>query len=166
MSAAARYHIVDEPSASPIAHLAVRPLWPLLALMIGGPWLAFPWFAVNAVALGAPARGRTYAWVAAAMFGPLGLAAALGLAREAWGLSSATIPWEVLAFVVWKLAVAYVLFEQQAPTAELFVHFGGRLRNGSLVVLGAYFFDAHFVHQLVDAAPRGIVGDLVYVVLR
>jgi hypothetical protein len=166
MAPFARYRIIDEPTASTISRVAVRPLWPLLGLMLGGPWLAWPWFALNAHALGAPARRETYAWIASAVVGSASFAAALGLTRSAGYVPVGTIPWEVLVLVVWKLAVAYVLYEQQARTSELFAHFGGRLRNGGLVILAAYFLGDPVVRRVMDAAPSGVVNDLVFAVLR
>ena len=50
------YHIADEPAASPLSKYAVSPLWPMLAVMFGGAWLAWPWFAVNAFAIGSASR--------------------------------------------------------------------------------------------------------------
>ena len=52
------YAIADEPEASRLAHLTVRPSMPLLALMLGGAWIAWPWFALNAYAMGSPTRRR------------------------------------------------------------------------------------------------------------
>ncbi len=46
------YRIVDEPVQTRVSRLAVRPLWPWLALALGGAWAGVPWFAVNAFALG------------------------------------------------------------------------------------------------------------------
>ena len=47
------YTIPDEPRPSPWNHLVVRPNAPLLASMLCGAWLAWPWFVVNAIAMGA-----------------------------------------------------------------------------------------------------------------
>src|SRR5690606_15917739 len=46
------YRIEDEPGSSALERAIVDPRWPLLASMFAGGWLAFPWFVVNAFALG------------------------------------------------------------------------------------------------------------------
>ena len=139
MRALGTYAIVDEPRPGRLARLAVRPYWPLLAAMVAGGWLAWPWFGFNARALGAPARGRTYAWIAAFVVGTLGFVAALDLAATRGWISTPVLSWAVLPVTLFRLTVAYVLFEQQEATSELFVHFGGRVRNGAiLTVLGTF----------------------------
>ena len=52
------YEIIDEPRASRASSLAVDPLWPFLATMLGGAWLGWPWFLVNSHALGSSTKGR------------------------------------------------------------------------------------------------------------
>jgi len=47
MSTTDGYRIADEPRPGALSQLAVNPLWPLLAVMLGGTWIAWPWFALN-----------------------------------------------------------------------------------------------------------------------
>ena len=42
-----RYQIPDEPRPGPLRQLVVAPTWPLLATMLAGCWLAWPWFCFN-----------------------------------------------------------------------------------------------------------------------
>jgi hypothetical protein len=157
------YRIVDEPAPSPIANLAVRPLWPLLGLMLGGAWLAWPWFVLNGRALGAPNRARTLVWVAAAVVGSLGFIAGLDLASARGWIPRGAIPWEALVLVVWKMTVGYVLHEEQSVTSELFAHFGGRLRNGAYVVAAGFFVHGWLAKWIVTLPT--LAGDLAFAVL-
>jgi tetratricopeptide (TPR) repeat protein len=73
-AASKRYRIIDEPSPSSLARVAVKPFWPLLASMLGGTWLAVPWFILNGFALGSPTRRREALLAALAVGGALALA--------------------------------------------------------------------------------------------
>ena len=50
------YRIGDEPRPGALARVAVDPMWPLLAVMLGGVWLSWPWFVLNGVVVGSPTR--------------------------------------------------------------------------------------------------------------
>ena len=58
------YRIIDEPAPTALERTIVNPTWPLFASMFAGSWLAFPWFVLNAFALGG--RRRFAAWTASA----------------------------------------------------------------------------------------------------
>jgi hypothetical protein len=154
---------VDEPRPGRLARLAVRPYWPLLAAMAAGGWLAWPWFAFNAQALGAPARRRTYAWIAGVVVVTVGLVLGIDFAEVHGWIPESAIPWAVLPIVLWKLATVYALFEQQEITSELFLHFGGKLRSGAiLTVAGVYVghtWIAHWAARVDQSSPL-VVGML------
>jgi hypothetical protein len=131
---AAAYRIADEPVPGRLAGLAVAPFWPLLAAMVAGFWLALPWFAVNAAALGSATRRREWAWIA----GGLLVSAALG-GGLLWALDHELIGvrafrYAVVGLVAWRLVVAYLVFALQQPSFELHRHFGGASRSGVLLV--------------------------------
>lgn len=136
-----RYHLPDEPQPGRIAHLAVNPLWPLLGSMLGGPWLGWPWFVVNGLAVGSPTRGRERALVL------LGLVGAGVLLFVVFGLTAAgllegmSLRFALLAVTLWKLAIAYLVYTMQARPFALYEHYGGRLRNGALVAFAGVFLD-------------------------
>jgi len=136
------YRILDEPAPSGLGHLIVHPMWPLLAVMFAGVWLALPWFAFNAFALGSPTRRKE---LVVAVLGPLGL---LGIwfglvALDNMTLISArALPYLLLLLTLWKLAVAYWLFDLQKQGFALHEYFGGRVRNGMLVVGAGYLLRA------------------------
>jgi hypothetical protein len=136
----ARYRIPDEPLPTGLAHLVVDPLWPMLAQMLAGSWLALPWFALNAQALGSPTRVREWLLAAASLAGSAALVVALGIAAGNGVLAGAWLQAAALSIVCLKLAIAYALYFQQARVFELWTHFGGHARNGLPVLLLASVF--------------------------
>ena len=133
------YRIVDEPQPSPVAQVAVNPLWPLLAVMLGGVWLSWPWFVVNAVALGSPTRRREAGWAAAGVVGATAVVGAV-IALIAGGmLPENRAAYGLLALTVWKLWVSYRLYLLQVRTFHLYEYFGGTVRNGILAVLVGFW---------------------------
>ena len=146
----ARYQIVDEPTRSRLASFAVRPLWPLLGLMLGGAWLAWPWFAFNAFALGMRGRGRVFLWIAGAIGGSAAVVIGCLALYRAGRLSEDVWPWIHYVNVLLKLTVGYVLFEQEARAAELHAYFGGRLRNAWPVLAVAFYARETVAHWITS----------------
>lgn len=129
------YRIVDEPTPSPLERLTVNPFWPLLASMLAGGWLSWPWFALNSAALG---RGRRFDADLAVLGLGLALNAALVLGvhqivQSGW---VAHREYADLLPQAARLTVLYVLFLRQQRTFQLFEHFGGVGRSGLWVVMG------------------------------
>jgi hypothetical protein len=121
---------------------AVGPLWPLLALMFGGAWLAWPWSIVNAYALNSPTRKAEIAWAAAGLAGSVMIAVVILL----WANSAADddaagvrLRYAMIGLTVWKLVCAYRVYLLQSRTVELFEFYGGQLRNALPIVLIAFF---------------------------
>ena len=148
-----RYQIADEPQPGGMAHLAVRPVWPLFAIMFGGSWLAFPWFVVNAFAIGCPNRIKTLVLAIVAFLGA-------GLLTLGILLTANALNWDVYAFryaylvlLVWKLGLAYYLMVLQSRTFDLYEHFGGKVANGMLVVVASFFLS----RPLLDNLPGWLI---------
>jgi hypothetical protein len=127
------YRIVDEPSPSGLARFATNPYFPLLAYMVDGAWLAFPWFALNAMALNGPERTREILLAVGALVGAFVIAVAAAAWVPSWGPERVDVLRLVLT--VYKLAFAYWLYELQQPTANLFEHFGGELKSPVVVLV-------------------------------
>jgi hypothetical protein len=154
MARAEGYRILDEPAPSGLGHLIVHPMWPLLAIMFAGVWLSLPWFVLNAFALGSPTRRKE---VVVAVLGPVGMLAlsyGLGVLHEWLHMPKGAIPYLVVVAIVWKLGVAYWLFAMQKQSFALHEYFGGKVRNGMLV-LGAGFL-------LSPMVLKGPFGDSVW----
>jgi len=132
------YRIVDEPAPSPLERLTVNPFWPLLGSMLGGAWLAWPWFALNSFALG---RGRRFDVDLAVLGLGLSLNAALVLGLEKALQLHLIEGAQYFALIpqAARLTVLYIVFLRQQRTFQLFEHFGGVGRNGMLVVILAAF---------------------------
>ena len=142
------YSILDEPKPSPISHLAVNPLWPLLAVMFAGPWLAWPWSIVNGFALGSPTRRRETALALGGFVGTAVLLLSISAAANGGLIGETAIKYLVVSLSVWKLGVSYGLYVWQARTFGLWEHFGGVARNGLLVVLLGAFVEIRLLSSL------------------
>lgn len=134
------YRIIDEPDDSPLSKYAVKPLWPWLAMAMGGAWIGVPWFIFNAIALGSPTRRREIPLAAALPFAQVGLAiaAAMVVSRLNSSVEDAR-GFVLIALALLKMACGYLLFIWQSRAAELHEHFGKELRNGALIAVGAVF---------------------------
>jgi hypothetical protein len=153
-----RYRIPDEPLPTGLAHVAVDPLWPMLAQMLAGSWLALPWFAVNAQALGSPTRAREWMFVGISLLGSVALVLGLAVAADN-GLEGAWLKVALLSVVCLKLAIAYALYFHQARVFELWEHFGGQARNGLLVlVVGAAFGRAWLLGVVTHTLARIVLS--------
>lgn len=156
-TASGGYRILDEPRPGALARWAVNPLWPLLAIMFGGAWISWPWFAVNAFAIGSPTRWRELALAVGGFVGTAALFFAL-LTAEANGLlGGVAIEYAVVFLVVWKLAVSYWLYVLQGRTFGLFEYFHGSTRNGMLVVFAGYFLSRRLFPFIDSLEPWGVV---------
>ncbi len=130
-----RYRIPDEPRPTGMSHLAVDPLWPLLALMLAGNGIGLLWFAVNSRALGSPTAMKEALYIAASLIGCIALVAALSWCRQQALLSDEGLAYAALSLAVLKLSVGYALYISQSRCAELVQHYGGILRNGAVVAI-------------------------------
>ncbi len=135
----ASYHIADEPRPSALAEYAVRPMFPLLAMMLGGSWLGLPWFAFNGVAIGSATRRREAMVVALAPVAAVALALVSFTLIELFGLPERAIAYAFVFVIAVKLGAAYYLYQTQLRSFEIYEHFGGRVRNGLALVAGAAF---------------------------
>lgn len=129
------YRLPDEPLPSGLGRYVTDPMWPLLALMLGGNGFGLAWFLVNGAAVGTPRRSREWLLAALSVFGSMAIAASLGLAAQERWLSESSLRYAWLGVVVLKIAVGYVLYLGQARVFALWEHFGGRARNGLPVLM-------------------------------
>lgn len=133
------YQIADEPAPSPLARFAVNPLFPLLAVMLGGVWAAWPWFAFNAIAVGSPTRRAELAWLAGGFAALLVLVFFIAAAVGAGWIDESMVPYTLVGITVAKLAIVYAVYVLQARTIELYEYYGGVLKNGLWVLLACLF---------------------------
>ncbi len=145
----AGYRIVDEPAPSGLEQVIVNPVWPLLGSMFAGAWLAYPWFVLNAFALGGR---RRFADLGIAALGLLVSGIALlgiGLLASRMVLDERSLPYAQLVPVGIRLVAFYLLFMRQEQTFALYSYFGGQPRNAMLIVVAASFLRS----KLLGGAP-------------
>lgn len=120
------YRIVDEPAPSKLSGLVVAPLFPLLAAMLAGQWLAWPWFVLNGIAMGSVHRRKEQVVVVvAAVVAVVWTLIVLELDRREL-LSDVVARLLILALTTWKLGCATWLHQLQSPSHELFSYYGGK----------------------------------------
>lgn len=136
------YAIIDEPRPGALQQWVVNPLWPFFALMFAGSWLALPWFAFNAVAMGSATRRRELLVVLLATPLKLGLFFFLMMLHQKTGLPEEALRYLLLGLTVLKLGLGYWLFNLQQPAFGLYQYFDGPVRNGVFVVVGGALVNA------------------------
>lgn len=146
------YRIADEPSPGPLSAFAVRPLWPFVAVMLGGVWLSWSWFALNAIAVGSPTKRKEWIWIAGGLLGCAVLLLGLSAIEQAELVPETYMKYLGLVLVVWKLSVTYVLFTLQSHTIDMYEYYGGPVRNGLVVVIASLFVSPAVLGALPDFA--------------
>jgi hypothetical protein len=134
------YQIADEPSETSLSAYACRPNAPLLAMMMAGSWLAWPWFIFNSLALGSPTKKKEITLCLVAIAGT----AALGwvvLELLGAGIIRIGAPFKlcVLLISVWKLAFAYWVSTIQGRSFHVYEYYGGTVKNSAPVVSAGYY---------------------------
>ncbi len=135
------YQIMDEPSPGGLSRVAVQPFWPLLAVMFGGAWLSWPWFVVNAFAIGSPTRRREIILASCGFGGNIVLSVGMVVLFYNEIVPRAGGPYLGLVLLVWKLGVSYWLYVLQSRTFGLYEYYGGPVHNGLIVVVAGFFVD-------------------------
>jgi hypothetical protein len=162
--ASAGYRIVDEPLPGPRNRIVVSPTWPLFAMMLGGAWMAWPWFVFNAWAMSSPRLGRTVAWVLGGVAGAAALAGLAWTLFDRGALPEAAVPYAAIVLVVWKLLISYALTLDQSRSFELHRYFGGQVVNGLWVTLaGAFYLNKQLFQALEGVHPAALKTMLIWV---
>jgi len=136
------YHIADEPIETSLRAYVVRPSTPLFAIMLGGAWLSWPWFAFNAIAMGSPTRRKEIALCLAAFLGT-GLLGALVIALARAGVigSGAPLRLALLAIVTFKLTITYYISMVQERTFHVYEYYGGPVRAAGAILAAGYLLN-------------------------
>jgi hypothetical protein len=143
-----RYHLIDEPTPSPLARSAVRPLFVLLGGMLGGTWLAVPWFILNSAALGSPTRRRETLMAIGSAIGSLLIAIAILRVADRFEFGRRSVEFALLALTGWKLFTYYALHSLQSRTYEIRAYYQGPGRNGLIVAIGGMLLRGKLLAQL------------------
>lgn len=144
------YQIADEPHESSLSAYACKPDAPLLAMMMCGSWLAWPWFIFNSIALGSPTKRKEIGLCLLAIAGTFVLG---WIVLELLGAGIITIgaPFKlcVLAISAWKLTIAYWVSTIQARTFHVYEYYGGTVKNSAAVISAGWYL-ADIVFSLSD----------------
>lgn len=153
------YQIADQPFDSRLRDYVVRPSVPLLATMLCGAWLAWPWFAFNAIAMGSPTRRREIALCAAAFAGTAALAWLVLELFDA-GLIAKGIPLRLalLAITAFKLTMSYQLSIVQGRTFHVYEYYGGPVRNAGRVLSAGWLLHGLVLGLSEHPVWRIVVG--------
>jgi len=147
------YQIMDEPQPGGLSRVAVQPFWPLLAVMFGGAWLSWPWFVLNAIAIGSPTRRRETIIAICGFAGNFVLSIGIGTLLYNGTLPQGVGPYLGLGLIVWKLGISYWLFVLQSHTFGIYEYYGGTVQNGLIVVVAGSIGGRILLNPLFDAVP-------------
>lgn len=131
------YDLADEPERNRFNEWTVRPVFCLLAVMLGGAWLAWPWYAFNSIALGSPTRRKELLWVGAGLVATCVLALGIQWAAESERMSIEMLRYAIITVAIVKLVAMYAIVSLQSRTFHVYEYYGGAIRNGvPLLILG------------------------------
>lgn len=117
----------------------VRPIFPLLAMMFAGVWLAWPWFLFNEAMMKSDDLRRQAKVVVIGLLGATALASIIMAMIQVELLGVREARYVAVLLTAWKLGVSYVLDTRQNKSFALWEYFGGQPLNGAYVVLAASF---------------------------
>lgn len=144
------YTIADEPHETSLGAYVVSPSAPLLASMMCGAWMTWPWFAFNAIAMGSPTKKKELTLCAIALGGTALLGAiVLALVDAGWIPLGTPFKLAMLAISTWKLAFAYYISTVQSRTFHVYEYYGGAVRNAGAII-GTGFWLKSLVFALSD----------------
>jgi hypothetical protein len=134
------YQIADEPTERGRQSFVVRPSVPLFAMMFCGAWLAFPWFAANAIALDSPTSRREVKLAATAMAGVVALVLAIYTLVDL-GVIESRLALRIALLVVSgvKVGFAYWLSIVQNRTFNVYTYYGGTVQKAFYVVMAGRY---------------------------
>lgn len=144
------YQIADEPHETSLGAYVCKPDAPLLAAMMCGAWLAFPWFIFNSIAMGSPTKRKEIGLCILAVAGTFVLGWGVLALYEA-GIIRPGTPWRlcVLAITTWKLGMASYISTVQARTFHVYEYYGGSVRN-SATIIGTGYWVADLIISFSD----------------
>lgn len=131
------YRIIDEPAPGTLQQLSVNPLFPLLAVMVGGPGFGWLWFIVNGFALGSASQRREAVGIAVGLAGLALLTVALAGPWLQAMVEPGTIKYLRVLTYAWVLGISYVIFSMQDASFQIYEYMGGPAGNGVALVVAA-----------------------------
>ncbi|MDE1464005.1 hypothetical protein [Spartinivicinus poritis] len=153
------YTIPDEPTPTAQAKLAVRPMWPLFALMFVNTGISWLWFLANGFFQGSPYLKKEIGWIIVGLLGSTLAVFAIIAAFSQGIIDNTTIPYLLIVLTVWKLAISYKVFELQNRSFELFEYYQETISNGAIPFIAMVIVFQQF--SLLQLLPS-----FIFLVLR
>lgn len=126
---ASTYRIADEPVGPLTSKLVVQPMYPLLALMVAGGWLGWPWLVFNGLAMKSPTRVVEVVLGVVGVLGSIALFWLLALLVGNDVVPIAAAPYGWLFIRVFQLGLAYAIQLRQERTFEIYRYYGGAVQT-------------------------------------
>lgn len=133
------YRILDEPLPGRLAHLSADPFWVVLGLMLGGGLIGWPWFVVNALAIGSATKRREIGLCALSLALLAGYVLLLELGYDAHWFGERAVRYLLIGLPAIKMGLGFIIYRMQARSFALYSYFGGHVnRRAGLLVLLAF----------------------------
>jgi len=157
------YEIADEPTPSgELGNLVFQPNAPLLAAMMCGAWLAWPWFIVNSIAMGSPTKSREIKLALLAFGGSIVLGLIVfGLVDAGVIESALVLRIALLGITCWKLGMAYWIETVQSRTFHVYRYYGGPVQNAGYVLFAGMQLSGWVIDASANPLWRIIVSGLL-----
>ncbi|MFO0613552.1 MAG: hypothetical protein U0414_13225 [Polyangiaceae bacterium] len=147
------YKIPDEPEPSAVSHFTADVHWIVTAGMIGGNWLAAPWFAFNAYAVGSATRRREYALALALPVTTMLVGMALRAAVLHFQWPSRVVAYGALVVFALKFTLLYELQRRQAVSVGVHTYLGRKKLNGAALVAAGYLLRSVVIQAAFGVSP-------------
>lgn len=141
------YRIIDEPSPGTLTRFTVHPMFPMLAVMLGGVGIGWPWFVLNALALGSATRRREGVAMAVGLAGLAALTLALAGTWLPELIGPGMVKYARVLATTWVLGVSYVVFQMQNDSFQIYEYMGGHVGNGAAGVVMAAVLGSRLAAQ-------------------
>jgi hypothetical protein len=147
-SSRSRYRILDEPLPGQLARFSTDPFWVVLALMLCGGMIGWPWFIVNALAIGSATKVREISLCVLSVALLAGYVLLLDFGYDAHWFGDRAVPYLLIGVPALKMSIGFIVYRIQARSFALYTYFGGSVtrRAGFLVLLafaGRFSMDTH-----------------------
>lgn len=156
---ATTYRIVDEPQPGRFSKFVTHPSTIFVAGCLGGSWVALPWFAFNAIALGSVTQKKELRLAALSpilsvvvAFFLIGLIDTLQLRLGGehalgvvLGLPDRAASYAVVVILAIKVWILYVVKRDQEKSFAIFEYMGGKFWGNTMGVAAAAYFVRPYV---------------------
>jgi len=126
------YQIIDEPKGSRFSNMTSKPMWPLLAFMLGGALSSWVWSALNSLALNSPSRNKELAIVGVAFITYFAMYISVGVLIANGALEGVNAGYIKVGIVAIELIFCYKLFLMQSNSFDVHEYFNGKVANPAI----------------------------------